>query len=86
MGTTETRTYADEYRRSMEHPEDFWLEASALVDWITPPTRALDDGEAPIYRWYPDGTLNVSANALDRWVAAGRGDQVALAYDSAMTG
>jgi propionyl-CoA synthetase len=86
MGTTETRTYADEYRRSIEDPEGFWLEASGLVDWITPPARALDDSTAPIYRWFPDGTLNVSANALDRWVAAGRGGQVALAYDSAMTG
>jgi propionyl-CoA synthetase len=86
MGTTATRTYANEYQRSMEHPGEFWLAASGLVDWITPPARALDDADAPIYRWFPDGTLNVSANALDRWVAAGRGDQVALAYDSAMTG
>ncbi|WP_430645850.1 AMP-binding protein [Agromyces sp. GXS1127] len=81
-----TTSYADEYRRSMEDPEGFWLDAAGLIDWVRPPARALDSGAAPLYRWFPDGTLNVSANALDRWVAAGRGDQVALAYDSAMTG
>ncbi|WP_448003690.1 AMP-binding protein [Agromyces bauzanensis] len=86
MSTSTTRGYTHEYRRSMEHPEEFWLEASGLVDWYRAPGRALDGSTAPIYRWFPDGTLNVSANALDRWVAAGRGDQVALAYDSAMTG
>ncbi|MRX43487.1 AMP-binding protein [Agromyces kandeliae] len=81
-----TTSYADEYRRSMEDPEGFWLDAAGLIDWMRTPARALDAGAAPLYRWFPDGTLNVSANALDRWVAAGRGDQVALAYDSAMTG
>ena len=39
MGTTATRTYATEYRRSTEHPEEFWLEASGLVDWMRPPAR-----------------------------------------------
>ncbi|GAA1807975.1 AMP-binding protein [Agromyces neolithicus] len=86
MTETNVRRHADEYRRSIESPDEFWLEASALVDWRHAPTRALDDSAAPIYRWFPDGVLNVSENALDRWVTAGRGDQVALAYDSAMTG
>ncbi|MCD2443651.1 AMP-binding protein [Agromyces sp. SYSU K20354] len=86
MADTDVRRHADEYRRSIESPDEFWLEASALLDWRHAPERALDDSAAPIYRWFPDGILNVSENALDRWVAAGRGDQVALAYDSAMTG
>ncbi|WP_353107635.1 propionyl-CoA synthetase [Gordonia sp. (in: high G+C Gram-positive bacteria)] len=78
-------SYADAFARSIDHPDDFWLDAAAGVDWITPPTRALDDSNPPIYRWFPDGSLNTSANALDRHVASGRGDQVALIWDSAMT-
>ena len=78
-------SYADAFARSIDHPDDFWLDAAAGVDWITPPTRALDDSNPPIYRWFPDGSLNTSTNALDRHVASGRGDQIALIWDSAMT-
>src|SRR3546814_2597438 len=39
-----------------------------------------------MWRWFPDGRLNTCHNALDRHVAAGRGDRVALVHDSAMTG
>ena len=46
----------------------------------------LDDSTPPFYRWFPDGELNTCANALDRHVAAGRGDQPALIYDSPVTG
>lgn len=51
-----------------------------------PPSRALDDSAAPIYRWFPDGELNTSYNALDRHVEAGHGDRTALIYDSPVTG
>ena len=78
--------YATTYRRSIDDPEGFWLEKAGLVEWTTPPTRALDDSRPPYYRWYPDGELNTCHNALDRHVAAGRGDQPALVHDSPVTG
>ncbi len=71
---------------SIDDPETFWLDAARAIDWHRSPTRALDSSVAPIYRWFPDGELNVSANALDRHVAAGRGEQAALIYDSPVTG
>src|SRR5450830_1832463 len=87
MGTTSHReSYERSYQTSVDRPEDFWLEAAGKIDWNTPPTRALDASRAPLYRWFPDGTLNTCYNALDRHVAAGRGDQDALIYDSAMLG
>ena len=46
MSGNGVRRHAEEYRRSMEHPEEFWLAASALVDWDHAPTRALDDSAA----------------------------------------
>ncbi|MHB9857193.1 propionyl-CoA synthetase [Streptomyces sp. YIM S03343] len=79
-------TYADAYRRSLTDREGFWLEAAEAVDWSRPPTRALDDSRAPLYRWFPDGELNTAYNALDRHVASGRGEQAALLYDSPVTG
>ena len=56
------------------------------MDWTQPPTRALDSAQAPLYRWFPDGELNTCANAVDRHVAAGRGERIALIYDSPVTG
>ena len=76
----------DLHRRSLEDREGFWLERAAAIDWVTAPTRALDDGDAPFYRWFPDGQLNTSYNALDRHVAAGHGGRAALVYDSPVTG
>ncbi len=78
-------SYAAEYQRSLADPEGFWLDAAGLVDWDQAPSRALDDTRAPIYRWFPDGTLNTCFNALDRHVRDGRGDQDALIWDSPMT-
>jgi len=78
--------YDESYRRSLADPEGFWLEAAAAISWTRPPTRALDDSAAPLYRWFPDGELNTAYNALDRHVEAGDGDRIALIYDSPVTG
>jgi propionyl-CoA synthetase len=74
------------YRRSLEAPEAFWAEAAAAIDWDEPWARVLDDSHAPFYRWFAGGRLNSCHNALDRHVEGGRADQLALIYDSPMTG
>ena len=79
-------TYRDAYERSLHDRERFWLQAASAIDWDVAPTRALDDSRAPFYRWFPDGELNTCHNAIDRHVQQGRGDQLALVWDSAMTG
>jgi propionyl-CoA synthetase len=78
--------YEEEYRRSLDDPEGFWLEAAGAIDWQTAPSRGLDDSAAPIYRWFPDGVMNTSHNALDRHADGGRGAQLALVHDSPVTG
>jgi propionyl-CoA synthetase len=85
-GTFPPEDYRQLHARSLDDPEPFWLEAARAVDWVVPPDRALDSAAAPLYRWFPSATLNTSHNALDRHVEAGRGDQPALVYDSAMLG
>ncbi len=60
----------------------FWAEqARSLLDWDTPFTEVLDWSRAPVARWFADGRLNACANAVDRHVAAGRGDRVALLFE-----
>jgi len=74
--------YTDTFRRSIDDPEAFWAEQADAVDWIGKPEQVLDRSNAPFYRWFPDATLNTCYNALDRHVVAGRGEQVAIQYDS----
>ena len=64
----------------------FWAEAAKAVTWTKDPHVVLDDSSPPFYRWFPDGELNTCANALDRHVEQGRGEQAALIYDSPVTG
>jgi propionyl-CoA synthetase len=77
--------YAEIHRRSIENPADFWGEAAEGIDWEQRWDRVLDDSNAPIYRWFAGGKLNTCHNAVDRHVAAGRGDQAAIIYDSPVT-
>ena len=74
------------YQQSVEQPEEFWGEAAADIDWIRPWERVLDDSRPPFYRWFAGGRLNTCYNALDRHVERGRADQLALIYDSPVTG
>jgi propionyl-CoA synthetase len=77
--------YAETYRRSLEKPEEFWAEAAAAIDWDKTWDRVFDDSGKPFYRWFPGARLNTCWNALDRHVAAGNGERLALIYDSPVT-
>jgi propionyl-CoA synthetase len=78
--------YAETYRRALAEPEEFWAEAAAAIDWEKRWERVLDDRRPPFYRWFAGGRLNTCWNALDRHVAAGRGEHIALIWDSPVTG
>ena len=61
--------------------EGFWADqARKYVSWATPFSQVLDWSNAPFATWFADGTLNASYNCLDRHVAAGRGDKVAIHF------
>ncbi|EKO3774519.1 acetate--CoA ligase [Vibrio metschnikovii] len=76
-------TYLAMYQQSVTDPEGFWREHGKIVDWIKPfsvvKNTSFDTGHVDI-RWFEDGTLNVSANCLDRHLAE-RGDQVAIIWE-----
>jgi acetyl-CoA synthetase len=66
------------YEEAAADPPAWWLrQATELLEWSREPTESLDESNPPFYRWFADGELNVSANCLDRHVAAGLGDRVA---------
>ena len=77
----------DAYRTLCKAIEDdfdgFWSkQANEQLEWLKPFTRVLDESDAPFYKWFDDGQLNVSANCLDKHVAAGKGDKTALIFES----
>jgi propionyl-CoA synthetase len=78
--------YAETYHRSLERPEEFWAEAAETIDWAQRWDRVLDASRLPFVRWFPGARLNMCWNAVDRHVAAGRGECVALIWDSPVTG
>ena len=76
-------TYQDWYRQSVEDPEGFWGEHGKRLDWIKPYTKVKNTSFAPgaiDIRWFEDGTLNVSANCIDRHLEK-RGDQTAILWE-----
>ena len=81
-----TNPHDDAYRRSLDDPEGFWGEVAEDVRWIKKWDKVLDESNAPFYRWFSGAELNTCFNALDRHVEEGRADQLALIYDSPVTG
>ena len=78
--------FDETYRRSLEDPDGFWAEAAEAIEWYKKWDRVFDDSNPPFYRWFQGGELNTCHNALDRHVESGRADQLALIYDSPVTG
>jgi propionyl-CoA synthetase len=76
-----SEAYSKAWQDSIADPERFWSQAAEAIEWATPPARAYDESAG----WYPGGTLNTCYNCVDRHVAAGRGDALALIYDSPVT-
>ena len=76
-------TYEKMYAASISDPDAFWREQAKRVDWITPFTTVQDVdftlGQVKI-NWYADGTLNVSANCIDRHLET-RGNQTAIIWE-----
>jgi propionyl-CoA synthetase len=69
-----------------EQPDAFWAEAAKAVDWDKPFDRVFDPDQGAHGLWFTGGELNTAFNCLDRHVAAGRGEQPALIWDSPMAG
>jgi propionyl-CoA synthetase len=78
--------YQEVYARWQRDPLAFWTEAAADIAWFEQPKAAFDPNAGIYGRWFPGGVCNTCFNAVDRQVAAGRGDQAAIIYDSPLAG
>jgi acetyl-CoA synthetase len=75
--------YQEMYKASVSDPEGFWAEHGKRIDWIKPYTRVKNTSYDPhnvSIKWFEDGTLNVSANCVDRHLAT-RGDKPAIIWE-----
>ncbi|PTA68426.1 acetate--CoA ligase [Deinococcus arcticus] len=72
--------YERRYRQSLDDPDTFWSEVAGELHWFTPWTRVLD-WQPPHARWFVGGQTNVAYNALDRQVARGLGDKLAILWE-----
>lgn len=79
-------SYTSVYQAWRDDPEAFWAQAAEDISWTRKWDRVLDDSRPPFYRWFVGGETNSCYNALDRHVEGGRAEQVALIYDSPVTG
>lgn len=65
---------------------EYWRSAANQLHWNTPFETVLDYSNPPFAKWFVGGRLNTCYNAVDRHVDEGRGEKIALIFDSAMTG
>lgn len=78
--------YVQEYQKSKSDPQGFWRAKARALSWYKTPETILTKDDQGIDRWFVDGELNTCYLALDVHIEQGYGDQVALQYDSPVTG
>jgi len=70
-------------KKAEQDYEGFWAEqARRLISWKKPFTKILNESNAPFFKWFEDGTLNVSYNCLDRNIERGLGDKTAIIFEA----
>lgn len=78
--------YLKEYQWAQSEPESFWQTQAKQIDWFEFPKTILQKDSNGIERWFADGVLNTCWLALDYHCEQGRGERIALIYDSPVTG
>jgi propionyl-CoA synthetase len=79
-------SYKEIYQRSIEDKEEFWRDQAKKLTWYQFPQTILSKTDEDLYQWFEDGKLNMSYLCLDYHIEQGRGEQVAIIYDSPATG
>ncbi len=74
--------YSDDYKMSLNDPDNFWEEKSKIIDWLKPFDKVLDDSKKPFYKWFINGKTNLSYNCLDRHIKDGKRNKMAIIWIS----
>jgi propionyl-CoA synthetase len=81
-GAPASAHYEHHHQRSIADPQVYWAEQAQQVAWYQAPRQTLETLPDGTQRWFADGQLNSCYLALDRQIELGRGEQLALVYDS----
>ena len=73
-----------EWEESINNPQEFWDNKAKAIDWFKPYSKVLDSSNPPFYKWFPDGVLNITHNALDRHVKTPRKNKLAYIWEGEM--
>ena len=79
------KIYSEIYNQSIKNPEEFWENVSNDIFWYKKPKKILNKSNAPFFKWFEDGVTNTCYNALDHHIDQGKGEKIALIYDSPIT-
>ncbi|MGA2526641.1 MAG: propionyl-CoA synthetase [Smithellaceae bacterium] len=79
-------SYDEAYSRSMSDPDGFWADAAEAVSWVKKWDSVVSSPKPEFYRWFEGAEMNTCYNAIDRHIESGRKDQIAIIYDSPVTG
>jgi propionyl-CoA synthetase len=86
LGNILNQKYKEIYDYSINKKEEFWKNISNDIFWYKKPTKILNSSNPPFYKWFEDGVTNTCYNALDFHIDKGRGEKLAIIYDSPITG
>jgi acetyl-CoA synthetase len=73
-----------DWEQSIKNPQEYWAEKAKAIDWFKPFSKVLDDSNPPFFKWFPDGELNISYNALDRHISGPRKNKLAYIWEGEM--
>ena len=78
-------SYFTSYEQSLSHPKLFWQQQAERLSWFKMPRQGVNTSQSLTGLWFEDGEMNTCYMVLDHHVLNGRGDQVAIYYDSPVT-
>ncbi|MCH8569011.1 MAG: acetate--CoA ligase [Balneolales bacterium] len=75
------KDYDSVYKRSIEDPEGFWAEEAEKLEWFRKWDKVFDDSNAPFYKWFVGGKINIVHNAVDRHLKTWRRNKIAMIWE-----
>lgn len=75
------KDYEAIYAEAEADVEAFWAKQALQLDWFKPWDQVVDRSNAPFFRWYVGGQMNIAYNALDRHVKTWRKNKLALIFE-----
>ncbi len=75
------KDYESMYKYSIENREKFWAEQADNLEWFKKWDKVFDASEAPFYKWYTGGKINIVHNAIDRHLKSWRRNKIAIIWE-----